>query len=89
MKPICRLGDINAGLGKTIATSKTVYANFLPVALMGDLLTPHIKGPKHAVSKIVTGSPNVFIEGRPVARVGSITSCKHRMITGSFSIFTS
>ncbi len=89
MKPVCKLGDINAGLGRTIATSKTVLVNGLPAALMGDILTPHIKGPKHAVSKIVTGSPTVFVEGRPLARVGSITSCKHRMITGSFNVFTS
>ena len=89
MKPICRMGDLSAGLGKAIATSRTVYANFLPVALMGDMLTPHIKGPRHAVSKIITGSPTVFVEGRPVARFGSISSCGHKMITGSFNVLTS
>ncbi len=89
MKPICRMGDLSAGLGKAIATSRTVYANFLPVALVGNMLTPHIKGPRHAVSRIVTGSPTVFIEGRPVARLGSISSCGHKMITGSFNVLTS
>jgi uncharacterized Zn-binding protein involved in type VI secretion len=89
MKPVCRLGDINTGLGKAIATSKTVYANFLPVALVGNMLTPHIKGPRHAVARIITGSPTVFVEGRPVARFGSISSCGHKMITGSFNVLTS
>jgi uncharacterized Zn-binding protein involved in type VI secretion len=88
MRPLCRMFDINAGFGQVIATSRTVYANFRPVALMGDILTPHLTGPRHAVSKIVTGSPTVFVEGRPVARLGSIATCGHKMITGSFNIFT-
>lgn len=89
MKPLCRMFDINNGFGQVVATSKTVYANFLPVALMGDPLTPHLKGSRHAVSKIVTGSPTVFVEGRPVARLGSIATCGHRMITGSPNVLTS
>lgn len=88
-RPLCRMGDINTGFGKVVATSKTVYANFLPVALLGDLLTPHIKGPRHAASIIITGSPTVFVEGRPVARFGSTALCGHKMITGSMNIFTS
>jgi len=89
MRPLCRMFDINTGFGQVIATSKTVYANFLPVALLGDKITPHLSGHRHAVSMIVTGNPTVFVEGRPVARLGSVNICGHRMITGSPNVLTS
>jgi uncharacterized Zn-binding protein involved in type VI secretion len=87
MGPICRFGDKNIVGGIVVGSAKTVFANFLPVAMVGDFVLPHPKGHKHLFSTIVTGSPTVFCEGRPVARVGSKALCKHPMVTGSFNVF--
>jgi uncharacterized Zn-binding protein involved in type VI secretion len=87
MRPLCRLGDKNVVGEVVLGSAKTVFANFRPVALLGDFVTPHPKGARHAVSKIITASPTVFCEGRPVVRVGSISTCLHKMVTGSLNIF--
>lgn len=41
----------------------------------------------HGVNGIATGSPNVFINGVPAARIGDSTSCGANIISGSSSVF--
>lgn len=58
----------------------TVFATGLPVATVGDPLTPHNFtkfNPQCALSFIATGAPRVLVEGRPMAHMGSLCTCGH------------
>ena len=66
--------------------AKTVYANGLPVALLGSQCTYHGNpnnpkapgfNPLCAHSAVTKGSPTVYVEGVPVARLGDVTLCGH------------
>lgn len=58
--------------GDVIKTaSADVYADGLPIARLNDITTGHTSGPSSWRSvKINQGSENVFINNRPVARIG-------------------
>lgn len=86
MAKISRVGDTNAVGGKIIRGAKTVVANGIPVGLHVSAITPHPAGPTHKASVTTTGSPTVFVEGMPVLRVGSTSTCGHPIIIGSPNI---
>lgn len=46
------------------------------VSLLGDAVTPHGNG-QHAGPVMVTASPWMKINGKPVVRAGSVASCGH------------
>lgn len=62
-----------------------------PVAVVGDeLLCPGCPKPPYTpTGYIITGSPNVFIGGRPAARVGDQGVCGAitSLVTGSETVF--
>lgn len=62
------------------ATTK-VLINNQPVALVGDLC--QCSGPP---AQIAMGSSSVFIEGKPVARVGDSTSHGGQILNGSLNV---
>lgn len=86
MPNICRIGDTNQAKGAIISGSSTVFANGILLGLQGSKLTPHGKGP-HKAATVTNGSPTVFVDGLPVARVTSGNSCGHSMSQGSPDVF--
>lgn len=78
--PVARLGD-SCG-GTIIATAVTTLVNGLPVARIGDSITPHGK-PPHTAAVITSGNPQYLVEGIPVARIGDSASCGHTITSGS------
>ncbi len=86
MAKLSRIGDTNQVGGQIIRGAGTVFANGIPVGLHVSPITPHPAGPKHKASVTITASPTVFVEGQPVLRVGTVTSCGHIIITGSPTI---
>lgn len=86
MPNICRVGDTNQAKGAIISGATTVFANGILLGLQGSRLTPHGKGP-HKAATVTNGSPTVFVDGLPVARVTSGNSCGHSMSQGSPDVF--
>jgi uncharacterized Zn-binding protein involved in type VI secretion len=98
MRPVARIG-IDMAIGPILGPGSVlpfgpVLVNGLPAALLGDSIAPHPPAPDVptcAVSRIVTGafSPPmaVLFNGRPVARMGDLTSCGHPIMSGSFNVF--
>ena len=78
-----------AGPGFVMATAGTVICEGLPVAKVGDLVSPHgnftnpkLPGynPLCEFATIVEGSPTIMVNGRPMAvagPLGSLCSCGH------------
>lgn len=85
-----RKGDANTG-GAPIATipQKTVFVNGVEVAVKGSNIAPHGGKKKGAHGAAVTGdgSPNVFVEGKPVNRTDDIDSCADPRVGGSPDVF--
>lgn len=81
---IARIGDI-AG-GQILTGRKSVLANNIPVAGIGDAIVPHGIG-VHASAVLVSGSPNVFAENIPVSKIGDAASCGHSVSTGQRNVF--
>lgn len=75
--------------GAIAVGAKTVYANNLPVALLGSKciwhgnpINPKAPGynPLCAQSFVTKGSSTVYVEGVPVARLGDVTLCGHYIL---------
>jgi uncharacterized Zn-binding protein involved in type VI secretion len=78
-----------AGEGFVMATVTKVTCEYLPVAKVGDMVSPHGNfsnprmpgyNPMCAKAYIVEGSPTVMVEGKPMALagpMGSLLSCGH------------
>lgn len=63
--------------------AKTVFANYQPVSLDGDLCAPH-GIPPHTRPRVVSNlSPTVIAEGLNVVKEGSVATCGHTVIPGS------
>jgi len=68
--------------GIVMMGAKSVLANNLPVARVGDTITPH-GVPKicpmcnSGLNIIVTGCPTVLVEGQPLAVATSLCLCGH------------
>jgi uncharacterized Zn-binding protein involved in type VI secretion len=88
MPQLSRVGDTNEMKGAIISGASTVFANGILVGLQGSKITPHapFKG-LHKNAMVTDGSPTVFVEGLPVARVSSGNSCGHHIIQGSPDVF--
>jgi uncharacterized Zn-binding protein involved in type VI secretion len=82
-QPISRIGDVAGGL---IASGMpTVLAGGVPVARIGDAVSPHGQG-IHAGSLIASGSATVYAGGIPVARIGDTASCGHLITSGQVNV---
>jgi uncharacterized Zn-binding protein involved in type VI secretion len=78
-----------AGPGFVMATAATVVCEYLPVAKVGDPVSPHgnftnpkLPGfnPMCGSAVIVEGAPTILVNGRPMAvagPLGSLCSCGH------------
>jgi uncharacterized Zn-binding protein involved in type VI secretion len=82
-QPVSRIGDAAGGL--IVSGMPTVLAGGIPVARIGDAISPHGQG-VHAGSLIVTGSATVYAGGIPVARIGDSASCGHLIMTGQVNV---
>lgn len=85
---LSRIGDSNGVGGKLTVGAKTVFASGLPVALNPNIITPHPGGFHHKVSKTIIKPTDatVIVEGQPVVRVGTPTTCGHVIATGAKTI---
>ena len=75
--PVARIGDLYDDGDTQMEGSDSVFANFIPIARVGDLTEGHIcQPPLPAVfappAEIITGSGSVFVNYIPVAHVGDI-----------------
>jgi uncharacterized Zn-binding protein involved in type VI secretion len=87
MAQLSRKGDQNQAGGKIVRSAKTVFANNIEVGLDVSDITSHPSGSKHKKSKTTGGSPSVFAENDAVLRVGSGTTCGHKITQGSPDVF--
>jgi uncharacterized Zn-binding protein involved in type VI secretion len=82
MPAVCRIGVDKAGGTILSSSNGTVLVNGIPASVMGSKVAGHGKG-SHSSPTMVTGSPNVFIQGVPVVRNGDSASCGHTAGPGS------
>lgn len=92
MSGASRLGDTNAEGGKILHGADTVFINGQPAGLHVSEITPHApwrrkSHPPHRSSKTTEGSPSVIVEGQPLLRIGSSTTCGHPIVQGSSDVF--
>jgi len=69
--------------------SGAVFANSLGAHRVGDPWQPHTCPaiPETHASTQASGSPTVFVEGRPWARVGDAIACGSHNATGSPTVY--
>lgn len=75
LRPISRIGDITTGhqcYSPSVGTNsaKTVFADGLPVHVIGNTFTPHTCGSDTHPDVLVGGAAKVVVEGIPVSRLG-------------------
>jgi uncharacterized Zn-binding protein involved in type VI secretion len=64
----------------------TVFAEGVPVSVVGDLVSPHGE-PPHTSPTIANGSATVFANGKPVVVQGlSKATCAHAVTTGAVTV---
>ena len=92
----CRTGHLCDTTAPVLCSQFTVFANGKPILIRGNRVAPHvIKNPAYPPSpppciphkaKVNRGSPNVFAQGIPVARLGDSADFG-AMIQGSQNVF--
>lgn len=94
MPGVVRLGDICTGHGcwpprPNVSASGDVFTNNIGTHRVGDGWAPHCCCPIPAVhaSSQASGSPNVFVNNRAVARIGDSIACGSSNATGSGNVF--
>lgn len=92
---LARTGHTCTSVIGCIASQNSVFGNGISFLRLGDSLIRHtILVPcgktfccKMHGASIKRGSPNVFVQGVPVARVGDAADIRGRMIQGSPNVF--
>lgn len=84
--------DLCAGHGcwpprPNATASLDVYINLRGAHRLRDLWQAHCCGPACHGAYQKTGSPDVFVNSRPIARVGDEVSCGTYNMTGSLNVF--
>ena len=89
-----RLGDLCTGHGcyggrVNASASGNVMINSKGAHRIGDSWTPHgcAVCPPHGASQS-SGSPTVFVNSRPLARIGDAIDCGSQNSTGSSNVIT-
>ena len=86
-----RKGDNNSAGGTILRGASTVFINGLPAGVHVSKISPHAPWgkphPPHKNSTTTSGSPSVFVEGSPLLRIGSTTTCGHSITGGSGDVF--
>lgn len=96
MAKVTRVGDIGSGHAchfppsPAIIGSPDVYVNNIPVVRQGDAYAPHAcptcPAPPHPRA-LSGGSGTVFVNGKPIGRVGDAISCGGNADAGSADTF--
>lgn len=102
MPGVVRLGDLSSGVAENPADpwpatalvnagQSTVYADGILVGVVGGSFATHTKGrTTHYVDiqrKISSGSPNVFVESKPLARAGDSVADGDQCVGSSSDVF--
>jgi len=88
-KKVARLGDVNSAGGPIVSmVSKDVFINGKPAAMIASLVASHapFKGPHKPPTSITSGAQTVLVNNRPLAHIGSSTTCGHPIATGSSDV---
>jgi len=91
MPAVARLNDLCTGHGcygprPNVQGSPNVYANFLPVHRQSDKWGVHCCVSCHS-SVLAVGSPNVWVNGLQMGRIGDPVACGSRVAEGSPNVF--
>lgn len=92
MPAAVRLGDICTGHGcfpprPNIQASGDVFINGRGAHRQGDEWDSHCCGPPCHGGSLAAGSSSVFVNGRPLGRIGDPVDCGSRVATGSSDVF--
>ena len=84
MPAVARLGDVTSHAGILKApVAKDVLTNGRPTAHIGTFIYCFKGKPDHGPTVIVSGIPGVLVGDIPIATVGSVTTCRAVVATGS------
>ena len=83
MPGIARKGKDKAQGSIVGPSASTVYADGVPVALMGDKVAPHGKSPHSSPTLTSNPANKVLADGKKPAKAGIVASCKHTVSPGS------
>lgn len=64
----------------------TQFGDDLVVAVVGDAIAAHGPG-AHAAATLTTGSPDTFVNGKPLCRIGDEASCGCTVLLGDEDTF--
>lgn len=78
-QPIARLGDTGSHGGTIVTAAQHTICEGVLVARVTNIYAC----PIHGNNQIVTGSPQLIVEGEPCARTGSLTACGATIIGGA------
>ena len=94
MAAVARLGDTCTGHGcwpprANVEASTTVFINGLGAHRQGDGWAPHTcpSIPETHASVLAGGSTSVFVNGKPLGRIGDAVACGSSVSTGSPNVF--
>lgn len=92
MPSVVRLGDVCTGHGcfpsrPNVEASDNVFVNQLGAHRVGDAWDSHCCGPSCHSSTQSSGSSTVFVNGKPLARVGDTIACGSTNQQGSDNVF--
>ena len=88
MPAVTRQGDSNTGHGAhppvaLVSGSPNVFVNSIPCGRNSDPYPPHTDGIDTHAGNISGGSSTVFVNSKPIARVGDSVSCGGSVAAGS------
>lgn len=86
MPGIARKGKDKAQGSITGPSATTVYADGVPVALMGDTVAQHGKSPHTNPTLTSNPAQKVLADGKKPAKAGTMASCKHSVTPGSSTV---
>jgi len=92
MPAVARLGDTCTGHGcfpprANDEASTDVFINGLGAHRVGDHWQTHCCGPSCHDSTLAAGSATVFVNGKPLGRIGDAIACGSAVASGSGNVF--
>lgn len=92
MPAVARFGDTCTGHGcfpsrANDQASEDVFVNGLGAHRQGDHWQSHCCGPTCHDSTLAAGSSTVFVNGKPLGRIGDSVACGSAVASGSGTVF--
>lgn len=93
MEAVTRLGDITTGHDgfpprPSVEASTDVFVDGLGVVRVGDSYAVHCNStPSCHDGRLLQGSPTVFVNGKPMGRVGDPVDCGDTVAEGAETVF--